>query len=104
MGIYTKKVLEEGDIDTFGELMHQHWLTKKGLSENISDVFIDEAYDLALQNGAIGGKVVGAGGGGFLMLYCPKEKSKLINALAKIGLSPMFFSFEHEGAKIVFSK
>lgn len=102
IGFYTKKILEEGKIDEFGEIMHNHWITKKGLSDKISDPFIDEAYELALKNGATGGKVVGAGGGGFLMLYCPGKKSKLVEAMKKIGMKPMWFTFEFEGAKKVF--
>ncbi|MDD5363161.1 MAG: sugar kinase [Ignavibacteria bacterium] len=102
IGYYTKKILEEGKIDEFGEILHNHWLTKKGLSDKISDAFIDEAYDLALKNGATGGKVVGAGGGGFLMLYCSKNKPKLVEAMKKLGLKPMWFTFEFEGAKKVF--
>ena len=73
MGIHTKKVLEAGKIDEFGEILHNHWLTKKGLSSKVSDPYIDEAYELALKNGAIGGKVVGAGGGGFLDALLSKE-------------------------------
>ena len=103
IGLYTKKILEEGKINEFGEVLHNHWLTKKGLSNKISDPFIDEAYDIALKNGAIGGKVVGAGGGGFLLLYCPNNKPKLIEALRNFGLKPTWFSFEFEGAKKIYS-
>ncbi len=103
IGLYTKKILEEGKINEFGEVLHNHWLTKKGLSDKISDPYIDEAYELALKNGAIGGKVVGAGGGGFLLLYCPNNKPKLIEALRNFGLKPTWFSFEFEGAKKIFS-
>jgi D-glycero-alpha-D-manno-heptose-7-phosphate kinase len=102
LGIRTKKVFESKHIDEFGELLHEHWLIKKGLSDKISDSFIDEVYDTARNNGALGGKVVGAGGGGFLLLYCPHDKLKLIAAMEKCGLSPMWFSFEREGAKIIF--
>lgn len=102
LGLYTKNILEQGKIDKFGEVLHEHWLIKKQLSDRISDGFIDEAYDIARKNGAIGGKVVGAGGGGFLLVYCPKNKSKLVSAMKAIGLNPMWFSFEHEGAKIIF--
>jgi len=103
LGLDTKKVFEAGKIDQFGEILHEHWITKKKLSKSISNSLIDEAYDLARKNGAIGGKVVGAGGGGFLMLYCPKSKSKLVHALLKLNLKPMWFAFEHEGAKIIFN-
>ena len=102
IGLETKRVFEDGDIDSFGDILHEHWLTKKGLSDNISDTFIDEAYEHARQNGAIGGKIVGAGGGGFLLLYCPRERARLVSAMESLGLSPTWFSFEHEGAKIVY--
>ncbi|MCY7360484.1 MAG: sugar kinase, partial [Ignavibacteria bacterium] len=99
IGLHTRKIFEKNKIDEFGELLHEHWILKKGLSNKISDAFIDEAYELARQNGAMGGKVIGAGGGGFLLFYCPKEKSKLISAMKKIGLEPTWFTFEHEGVK-----
>ncbi|MEW6517396.1 MAG: sugar kinase [candidate division FCPU426 bacterium] len=103
IGLATKKLLEDGSrLDAFGELMHEHWLTKRGLSDKISDSFIDEAYDTARRHGALGGKVVGAGGGGFLLLYCPKEKSKLVGALQPLGLEPMWFGFAAEGARVGF--
>ena len=102
IGLYTKKIFEKGKIDEFGSLLHEHWLTKKQLSKDISNSMIDEAYDTAMKNGATGGKVVGAGGGGFLLVYCSGSKRKLITAMSKIGLSPFRFTFEHEGAKIVF--
>ncbi len=103
IGLHTKEVFEKGNIDEFGEILHEHWLTKKGLSEKISDDFIDDVYEEARKNGALGGKVVGAGGGGFLMLYCSKNKSELISALSKFDLHPMWFSFEQEGVKKIFS-
>lgn len=102
IGIYTKKILEKNNINEFGELLHEHWLIKKGLSKKISDPFIDEVYDAALKNGAIGGKVIGAGGGGFLLFYCPYEKAKFLSALKKFGLTPTWFSFEREGVKTGF--
>lgn len=103
MGFQTKKILEQGKINEFGEILHNHWLTKKGLSSKVSDPYIDEAYDIAMKNGAIGGKVVGAGGGGFLLLYCPNNKPKLVESLRKFGLKPTWFSFEFEGAKKIYS-
>ncbi len=102
LGIRTRKIFEFGRLDEFGEILHEHWLTKKGLSSGISDPFIDEAYELARKNGAVGGKIVGAGGGGFLLLYYPGEKTKLITAMAKLDLHPMWFAFEPEGAQIIF--
>ncbi len=99
IGYYTKKILEKNKIDEFGDLLHEHWLVKKGLSGKISDPFTDEVYENARKNGAIGGKVIGAGGGGFLMFYCPKEKTRLVSAMKKMGLNVTWFSFEHEGVK-----
>jgi D-glycero-alpha-D-manno-heptose-7-phosphate kinase len=102
MGLRTREVLEAGKIDELGEILHEHWVTKKKLSGRISDAFIDEAYEVARKNGALGGKIVGAGGGGFLMLYCPQNRARLISSMNGLGLSPMKFSFEREGARIVF--
>ncbi|MCU0666220.1 MAG: sugar kinase [Candidatus Omnitrophica bacterium] len=102
IGLATRAAFEKGKLDDFGELMHQHWLIKKGLSGKVSDSFIDEVYEAGRKSGALGGKVAGAGGGGFILFYCPKNKSVLVEAMAKMGLVPFWFSFEHEGAKIVF--
>lgn len=102
IGLYTRKILEKNKIDEFGMLLHEHWLIKKGLSNKVSDSYIDEAYDLAIKNGALGGKVIGAGGGGFLLFYCPKEKSKFLSAMKKFGLTPTWFGFEKEGVKTGF--
>ncbi len=102
IGLQTKKLFEKGKIDEFGEILHEHWLTKKGLSSGISNSFIDEVYNTARKNGAIGGKIVGAGGGGFLLLYCSRNKTKLVEAMKKHKLFPTWFSFEPEGAKKVY--
>lgn len=102
IGIQTKKILEKNKINEFGELLNEHWLIKKGLSKKISDPFIDEVYEAAMKNGALGGKVIGAGGGGFLLFYCPYEKTKFLSALKKFGLIPTWFAFEREGVKTGF--
>jgi D-glycero-alpha-D-manno-heptose-7-phosphate kinase len=102
IGLYTKKIFENGNIDEFGEILHEHWLTKKGLSSKVSDPYIDEIYETARKNGALGGKVVGAGGGGFILFYCPKNRAALASAMAKFGLNQMQFAFEPEGAEIIF--
>src|SRR4030042_288569 len=79
IGLETRKYLEKGKVDMLGELLHVHWETKKRRSSRISDPFIDECYEVARRNGAIGGKLVGAGGGGFLMFYASNtDKPKLI--------------------------
>lgn len=103
IGFYTKKVFEAGKIDEFGELLNEHWKVKKGLSNKISDSTIDEIYDVALKNGALGGKVVGAGGGGFLLFYCSQNKIKFLEAMEKLNLKPTWFTFEKEGAKKIYS-
>ncbi|MEP7147047.1 MAG: sugar kinase, partial [bacterium] len=91
LGLQTKKLLEKNKIDEFGELLHEHWMIKKGISSKISDPFIDEVYEAAMKNGALGGKVIGAGGGGFLLFYCPHDKAKFLAAMNKFGLSPTWF-------------
>ncbi len=102
IGYETRRAFESGNLDAFGELLREHWDTKKKLSNKISDPFIDECYELALQNGAVGGKIMGAGGGGFFLFYCPKERGKLIHALeSKMKLRYMPFRFDSEGAKII---
>lgn len=103
MGLDSRRIFESGNIDDFGEMLHEHWLAKKGLSKKISEPFIDEAYDAARAHGARGGKVVGAGGGGFLLLYCPKDKSGVLSAMEKLGFAPLWFAFEREGAKVIFN-
>ena len=100
LGLKSKEALENGDLKKFGELMNVHWEHKKKRSGNMSNPKIDEWYNLALQNGAIGGKLIGAGGGGFLMFYT-EEKSKLRKALTEAGLDEVRFKFDFEGTKII---
>lgn len=102
LGYKSKKALEEGDLISFGELMHEHWQHKKNRSSSMSNEKINEWYELALTNGAIGGKVVGAGGGGFLM-FMAKDPEKLRQAMGKEGLEEVRFRFDFEGTKIVLS-
>ncbi|MCL5261398.1 MAG: galactokinase [Gammaproteobacteria bacterium] len=100
LGLKSKVALEVGDLNEFANLMNVHWEHKKQLSQNISNSDIDNWYKLALKNGALGGKVIGAGGGGFLMFYA-HDKMKLRHALQKIGLIEMRFRFDFLGAQIV---
>ncbi len=93
--------LEKGNFEKMGELLHQAWLLKKELASGISNPQIDEMYDLALKAGAWGGKILGAGGGGFLLVMAPKENQlKIKEALNKYLLVP--FRFSEAGSKIVF--
>ncbi len=94
--------IEAGNLRHFGELMDYHWQTKKRLSNGITNPCLDAWYELAKRNGAIGGKITGAGGGGFLMLYCDDAKTKVREALRNVGLQELTFGFEFEGSKVVF--
>lgn len=103
IGRAIKSALEKGDARHFGELMHDHWETKKRLSSKVSGDGIDRWYEIARENGALGGKVMGAGGGGFFVFYCENGKEKLAvrNALAAEGLKEMRVALDFEGSKIV---
>lgn len=102
IGIEIREEVVKGNLRRFGELLDVHWQTKKRLSEGISNPQIDSWYELARRNGAIGGKISGAGGGGFLMLYCEDDKRSLRDAMRKAGLRELNFRFEFEGSKVVF--
>ena len=73
IGYDIRDTLVEGDLDRFGHLMHRHWQTKKKRSEKMTNTRIDRWYEQGIEAGALGGKILGAGGGGFLMFYCPAE-------------------------------
>ena len=100
LGYQSKNALEKGDLDTFADIMNTHWEYKKKRSGGMSNPKIDEWYSLALENGAQGGKMIGAGGGGFLMFYV-KDKAKLRDAMRDTGMSEVRFRFEKEGSRIL---
>jgi D-glycero-alpha-D-manno-heptose-7-phosphate kinase len=100
IGFKVKHALENGDITEFGRLQDEHWQVKKSTSGAISNGLIDKWYELGLKNGALGGKLMGAGGGGFLMFYCEEGKDKLRKAMVKAGLKEVNFGFETDGSKI----
>src|SRR4029077_9065361 len=102
IGIEISNAISEGDLRRFGELLDAHWQSKKRLSDGISTPQIDAWYELAKKNGAIGGKISGAGGGGFLMLYCEDNKTRLRDAMRGAGLRELKFRFDFEGSKVVF--
>jgi len=102
LGYQIKDSLESGDTTVFGELMHEHWLQKKQRSSGMTNPQIDEWYELAMNNGAIGGKLVGAGGGGFLM-FMAKDHNKLRHTMSHAGLEEVRFRFDFEGSKVVMS-
>jgi D-glycero-alpha-D-manno-heptose-7-phosphate kinase len=102
IGLQTKKYLESGNLEMLGELMNAHWELKKKRSDKISDPRIDECYEIARQNGAIGGKLIGAGGGGFLLFYCENGfKKRLIKSMENAGLRWEKFHFDFDGTKIL---
>ena len=102
LGYRSQTALEEGNGSLFGGLMHEHWEHKKRRSGGMSNPQIDEWYELGMKNGAVGGKLVGAGGGGFLMFYA-SDRNKLRHAMAKAGLEEVRFRFDFEGTKVVLS-
>ena len=94
--------LEKGDLDEFARLLHYAWQEKRRLAPGLSTGFIDECYSLALEHGASAGKITGAGGGGFLLLYCDEESQEAVTrALEERDLKRMNFRFDHQGATVV---
>jgi D-glycero-alpha-D-manno-heptose-7-phosphate kinase len=100
LGYESKEALEAGDLKRFGQLMDVHWQHKKKRSGNMSNPIIDRWYSKAMKNGAIGGKLVGAGGGGFLMFYT-ESPNELRKAMVQEGLVEVRFKFDFEGAKLI---
>ncbi len=98
LGLRSKDALVDGRTAEFGALMHEHWEHKRKRSKGMSNPQIDEWYDLGRKNGALGGKLVGAGGGGFLMFYA-EDRRLLRQAMAKAGLEEVRFRFDFEGTK-----
>jgi len=100
----TKKLkyeLENNNVDIVGEILHENWMIKKTLASGISNPKFDEWYELALKNGATGGKILGAGGSGFFLFYVPKEKQvKFLKAMHE--LPEMKFKFDHQGTTTIF--
>lgn len=101
IGLEIKSSIENGNLNNFGRLMDEHWKVKKTMSKRMSDPKIDRLYDLAKENGSLGGKIMGAGGGGFFVFYCSSDKKGVCEAMKANGLIEMPFRFEKEGAKTV---
>ena len=102
LGRQSEQALESGNLPEFARLMDVHWQRKKERSGGMSNPQINEWYDLAMKNGALGGKLIGAGGGGFLMFYA-EGKTKLRQAMTAAGLQEVRFRFDFEGTKLVVS-
>jgi D-glycero-alpha-D-manno-heptose-7-phosphate kinase len=100
LGVQSLDAIETGQLTRLGELMHEHWERKKVRSGGMSNPSIDEWYNLALKSGAVGGKLVGAGGGGFLLFYT-EQHGRLRAAMTKAGLQEIRFKFDFEGTKVL---
>jgi D-glycero-alpha-D-manno-heptose-7-phosphate kinase len=100
LALASQKALEAGQAPVFGEILHEHWEHKRRRSGGMSNPRIDEWYELGRANGAIGGKLVGAGGGGFLMFYA-EDRRRLRQAMKKAGLDEVRFGFDFEGTKVL---
>ena len=100
LGLKTKKILENGDFESFAETMNRHWFEKKQRSKVMTNDKIDFYYNQGLRNGALGGKLVGAGGGGFLMFYA-SDREKLKKYFLKENVEEVEFKFDFEGSKII---
>jgi D-glycero-alpha-D-manno-heptose-7-phosphate kinase len=102
LGLQSQRALESGNLHEFARLMDVHWQRKKQRSGGMSNPKINEWYDLAMASGALGGKLIGAGGGGFLMFYA-EDKAKLRHAMRQASLKEVRFRFDFEGTKLVIS-
>lgn len=100
LGISSYNALMAGNLNEFAELMNVHWENKRKRTSGMSKSEIDKAYDVARSNGAVGGKLIGAGGGGFLMFYT-KDHESLRHAMTELGLTEVRFKFDYEGAKAI---
>lgn len=102
LGHEVHRLLVAGDVDRYGELLHEHWMHKRKLASKMTDELIDEHYEAARKAGAIGGKLMGAGGGGFFMFYTrPADRRRVWEAMSRRGLRPLRFRFDMDGARIV---
>ena len=95
-----KVALENNDISSFGKILDEGWQLKKELASGIANPAIDEAYKIAMKNGALGGKLLGAGGGGFLLFYCEEEKQEQLKKA--LGLRALDFTFERDGTSVIY--
>ena len=102
LALQMRRALESGELHRFGELLHESWQAKRRVSNKISTPRIDMLYQLARDNGALGGKITGAGGGGFLLLYCESEhREQIRQALMQENVQEMAFAFDMQGAQVI---
>ena len=100
LGMSAREALEAGKTRCYAELLNEHWLHKRARSRGMTNPHIDRWYSIARENGAVGGKLVGAGGGGFLLFYA-QDPIRLRRALTAEGLSEMTFRFDHDGSRVL---
>lgn len=101
LGYEILEAIEEGNLDDFGHLMHAHWEAKKSLSSKIASPRHHRLYDIARENGALGGKITGAGGGGFFVFYTSDRHTQLRKAMEAEGLRELHYRFDREGSKVL---
>jgi D-glycero-alpha-D-manno-heptose-7-phosphate kinase len=101
IGLRILEALERGDLTRIGPLLNEHWSRKKNLAPGITNPWLDQVYAEARRSGALGGKILGAGGGGFFLFYCEEGHKSLRAAMAGMGLREMRYRFEFEGTKII---
>lgn len=102
IGIRSGEALRKGDTQLFGNLLNEHWSHKRNRSKGISSPYINQIYETAMNSGAVGGKLVGAGGGGFMMFYA-NDTDKLRNSMVNLNLEEVRFQFDFEGTKVILS-
>jgi D-glycero-alpha-D-manno-heptose-7-phosphate kinase len=99
----SRRLLEAGELDRFGRLLHEGWLLKTQMADGITDKGIDDLYSAALEAGALGGKLAGAGGGGFLLLYVPLGAQDAVRARLNGHVRELPFRLDRDGAKVIFN-
>ena len=100
LGLQSKELLEKGEVEKYGQIMHKHWEHKKINFPETTNSQINNWYEIGIKSGALGGKLVGAGGGGFLLFYA-HDKSKLRSSMREIGLQELRFGFDFDGTKVI---
>lgn len=102
LGVEIRAVLEKEDLDAFGKLLDRSWMEKRQLIDGITNPFLDQCYQTAQEHGALGGTVTGAGGGGFLLLYCPEDRQQaVVDALTTLGLQRWPFALDDGGVQVM---
>lgn len=104
IGQDVKRYLIKGDTDAFGYSLHEHWLIKKSLSDRVANTEIDSWYNHGIENGALGGKIMGAGGGGWFVFYVNRNHDKFRKKMKKLGLIPQIVKFDWEGTKVIYDR